>query len=322
VSGGWFDRALVPPARPGAWPGWARGRWEAFFFPTLAPVRLGALRVVFVALQMAFFMFPLSTHLALIEHNAGFHHPEPLMRGLAALVPPGVLRSEGFIAGLHYGSLGAGALALVGLFTRPALALFALMQMVLVLHVYSYGEKHHPEALYLLVLLMMSLGPCDRYLAVDAWRARRRGRDPLAATRDAVWPLRTGQVLLSTAYLMAGVCKIYMGGPGWLKGSTLQGYLLEDAVRWERPLGVWLARQPGLCTAGSIASVLFELAFPLVLVAPRLAPLLLVMGASFHLGVYAAQAAPFFQFIALYLMWAPLERWLPARGSAAEPGQG
>lgn len=306
----WFDRALIPPTNPGQWPAFVRRRWDAFFFEAVPAVRLGVLRIVFVALQVCLFQWPLEWHLAAARHNEGFIDPEPLMRLLTTVVPEEVVRSEWLLTGIHYGSYAFGLLALIGLFSRTTLAIFALCHGFLIVHLYSYGEKHHPEALYLLIMFLMAMAPCGRFLAVDALIARRRGKDPLTPTKDALWPLRLGQVLMSMAYFMAGACKLHMSGGEWLKGPTLQGYLLEDAVRWDRPVGLWLAQQPTLCTMASITSVLFELFFPIILLVPRLAPLFLLSGAMFHIGVYIAQAAPFFQFIALYLMWVPMERWV------------
>ncbi len=308
-TGPLFDRRWLPPLRaPGALPAWAAERWEAFFFEPVAPARLAVLRIVLITLQALLFTKPLADHLDLIRFNDSFVNPEPLMRLLTMVVPESVVRTEGVLTAVYYGAWVPALLAVLGVVARPMVALYALSQWFLVLHRYSYGEKHHPEALFLLVLLLLSLTPCDRALSISAWRKRRQGRHAELNTTDGMWVLRTGMVLLSTAYFMAGLCKMVLGGFAWMKGPTLQGYMLQDAVRWDLPVGLWLCRQSEMCTVSSVMAVGFELFFPVILFVPRLAPVFLLMGASFHTGVYITQAAPFFQFIALYLMWVPFER--------------
>lgn len=311
----WFDRRWLPPVlHPSRLGGWAGERWRSFFFEAQAPVRVAVMRVVLVALQLMLFAKPLEKHLNLLAFNDGFVNPQPLMRGLMMIVPESVIRTETVLTAVHYGAWLPGLLALVGILTRPMLALYALSQFFLVLHCYSYDEKHHPEAIFLLMMLLLALTPCDRVLSLSAWWKRRRGIAlDLSPTVDAMWVLRIGQVLLAMAYFMAGLCKLVIGGPGWMKGPTLQSYILQDAVRWDLPVGLWLSRQSGLCTAASISAVLFELFFPIILFVPRLAPVFLLMGTTFHTGVYITQAAPFFEFIALYLMWVPWERVLRQR---------
>src|SRR5690606_38112453 len=117
--------------------------------------------------------------LHLIEGNDTFHHPEPVTRLAAALVGGEVVfRSTTFITTLWYATWSAGALALLGLFTRVTLLVFAIGNWVLVAHEYSYGERHHPEAIYCLFLMMLAFAPAGRCLSVDALLRRRHpGRE-------------------------------------------------------------------------------------------------------------------------------------------------
>lgn len=71
-------------------------------------------------------------------------------------------------------------------------------------------------------------------------------------------------------------------------------------------LGVWAARFHWPNVALSFASVCFELFFPVVLFVPRLAPPL--GGVCMHLGIYFTMKAPFFEMVAVFLVWVPFEK--------------
>jgi len=150
---------------------------------------------------------------------------------------------------------------------------------------------------------------------VDSWLRRRKvipaakagwGRDARFTT--ATWPLTTVKWLLALAYLSAGLSKLVFGGPDWLNGYTLQGHLLQDAIRWERPIGLWMSQQHALCLIASYCTIIFEIGFPIILFIPRLAPFFLIPGVCFHTSIYVMQAAPFWQFLTLYLVWVPFEK--------------
>jgi len=213
----------------------------------------------------------------------------------------------------------------VGLLTRPALALFAAGSGLQVAMLYSYGEHHHPEALFILSLGVVACAPCHRAFSIDAWIAQRRGDDPSQwgpAARDRLyhWPLLTVQALLAIAYFDSFGCKLLTGGLHWMNGYTLQHYLLEDGIRWDRPLGVWLAHYRWLGVLMAAGALAFEGGFWLVLV-PRLRryviPLFVAAGLGMHTTIYFAQNAPFFTFMLLYLVFVPVERLF--RGGATRP---
>jgi hypothetical protein len=79
-------------------------------------------------------------------------------------------------------------------------------------------------------------------------------------------------------------------------------------MQWDRPLGLWLAQQHELCVVLSIATIAFELVFPLAVFAPRARPLLLFSGVVFHVVTYLTMNVGFFQHIALYAVFVDFER--------------
>jgi len=92
-----------------------------------------------------------------------------------------------------------------------------------------------------------------------------------------------------------------------MNGFTLQAHALNDAVRWDCPLGLWLAQQHALCVVLSVLTVAYETFFWIVIPWPRLVPVFVPAGILVHVGIYYTQAAPFFQFIVLFVVFFDFE---------------
>ncbi len=288
--------------------------WERFFFPAMSPVRLAFMRAVCVALQLVWFGESLQSQLDKLEAPS-FYQPQLIVQALMLAVPEEALRSVGYVTGLYWVTMAVGVFALLGLFTRVAMPAFALGTVLQIAGLYSYGEHHHPEAAYAVFLVLMAMAPCGRALSVDSWIARKRGKPasvwgPQATTRFAMWPMRTAQVFLAIAYFDAFLSKMIVGGVDWINGYTLQTYLLQDGVRWDRPVGVWLAQSREIGILFAVGALAFEALFFVILFKRfrMLTPVFLLVGTGMHLTIWLAQAAPFFQYLVLYLTWVPWER--------------
>lgn len=300
--------------------------WEAYWFPTTSAVRLGVLRIVFVALQLAWLMDPLSLQLSFLEAD-GFSHPQAPIRALVAIFGEEAIRTPAVIAGLWWGTVIAGLFALVGLFAQPMMLLFGVGCLLQIAHRYSYGEVHHVEALFLVTLVLMGLSPCGKALSLDA--VLRRRRDSLASpwgldapTTHGMWAIRLAQWLLCIAYFEAFLSKITVGGLHWMNGYTLQNYLLQDGIWRDRPLGLWLCQSRLLCIGLAVWTLWLEGTFFVVMFdRPRrvmrwVRTMYFFFGLCLHIGIYLTQAAPFFEFMILYLLWAPWEKLIrPAASS-------
>ncbi len=294
--------------------------FNKIFFPETSPVRIAFLRIALVATWM-FFLKPiweiqdlLGSHLARLTNNDSFTDPQVMIQALAGLLGEDMVRSPGFFYLVVYGSAVMGVLALVGLFTRTSLFLYALGHMILVTHAYSYGEKHHPEAIYLLTLMLFSFAPCGKAMSLDSWFRTRRGETqhwgPTARSSLCTWPLITAQLCICMAYLCAGLCKLKIGGLDWFNGYTLQTYLLQDGVLHDRPLGVWLSRYRLAGIVMAVGAVAFELSFFVVMFSRRSRWLIFPAGIGMHMGIFILQAAPFFTFMILYSLWIPWEKYI------------
>jgi hypothetical protein len=280
-------------------------RWNAYWFPTAPTLHLAICRIVAVAAQLFWFFPDLAIQQNRLLKNPEFIEPQLLIRVISAIVPREVFFTPDAFAVLYWVTTVAGAAALVGLFTRTSLFVFALGTWIFVAHLYSYGDRHHVEALFCIFLLLLALAPSGERLSVDALiRRRRRGSagDTWVASElsdMALWPLKVAHVLLAMTYFSTGVSKLIHSGMQWMNGYTLRTHTFGDALERGHPLGVWLAQQQTLAVALSVFTILLEVFFFVSLFTPRLAPLFFAGALAFHVGLYAAGGYDFFQHMVL-----------------------
>ena len=189
----------------------------------------------------------------------------------------------------------------MGLFTRPSLFLFATGTWIFVAHLFSYGDRHHTEALFAIFLMVLAFAPSGERLSADAaLRRRRTGVGGAESSELAIWPLKLILVLLGLTYFSAGMAKMLHSGLRWMNGYTLQGHTLADALSRGYPFGIWLAQQHTLAIVLSVFTIAFELFFWVVLFVPRRwAPLLLLAALLFQVGLYFTGGYDFFQHMVL-----------------------
>ena len=303
---------------------WAN-RWNAYWFPTTPILHLAICRIVAVAAQLVWFSPDLELQQNLLVKNTEFIEPQLLVRAIAAVVPREVFFTPGAFAVLYWVTIAAGVAALVGLFTRASLFVFALGTWIFVAHLYSYGVRHHTQALFCIFLMPLALAPSGERLSVDVLIRRRRGHASDAPGASgmsdmAIWPLKVVHVLLAMTYFSAGMSKLLHSGLRWLNGYTLQGHTFGDALERGHPLGIWLAQQYNVAVALSVSTLLLEIFFFVSLFLPRLAPLFFLGALAFQVGLYLAAGYDFFQHMVLltlllfflYPQW--WQRWLGRTG--------
>jgi hypothetical protein len=299
---------------------WAE-RWNAYWFPTTPVLHLAICRIVAVAAQLIWFFPDLEEHQNLLVKSSEFIEPQLLIRAISAVAPREAFFTPGAFAVLYWATMLAGVAALVGFFTRISLFAFALGTWIFVAHLFSYGDRHHTEALFCIFLMLLALAPSGERLSVDALIRRRRGHasdasDASGMSDMAIWPLKVVHVLLAMTYFSAGMSKLIHSGTRWLNGYTLQGHTFGDALERGHPLGIWLAGQHDLAVALSVFTILLELFFFVSLFLPRLAPLFFLGALGFQVGLYVAAGYDFFQHMVLltlllfflYPQW--WRRWL------------
>ena len=259
-----------------------------------------------MAVEMLWFFPSLDFQINLAVRNSSFDLPQPLIRLVTSLVPRDVLFTPTGLTAIYWVAMAAGVLAIIGLWTKWSLLVYALCYGFFVSHAYSYADVHHREALYFLFVLALAFSPAGERLSVDAWLRRRRARrlgvpEPADRTDLAMWPLRLLHVLLAWTYFSTGITKLLVGGLQWMNGYTLQYAIFKNAIsRAAMPtLGLWMASNRTLCIGVSIGTILFETFFFVSLFLPRLAPLFFAGGLFFHLMLYLTSGHPFFEHMLL-----------------------
>jgi hypothetical protein len=283
--------------------------WNAYWFPTTSTRNLAICRIVAVAAQLLWFLprfAPLRVQINLLEKNSEFMAPQLIIRAISAMVPRELFFTPSVFTALYGLTVVAGIAALIGFFTRTSLFLLAFGSWILIAHKYSYADIHHPEALFAIFLLVLAFSPSGESLSIDALLRRRRlgtAAASLPAPVDtAMWPLKLMHVLLAMTYFSTGVTKLLSGGLEWINGYTLRGYLFQDAIPRDMPLGIWMAQHHDLAIVASVFTVLYEIFFFVSLVVPWTAPFFFVSGVFFHLTLFATGRHPFFPHIVLLLL--------------------
>lgn len=282
-------------------------RWDGHWFPPTSTLDLAIIRILAVAGQLFWFFPPLHDQITLLRKNTEFLEPQLLIRVVAAVIPRDLLFTPSAFTVFYWAVVVAGLAALLGIFTRAAIFLFALGVWIIIAHWYSYADFHHESAVFCIFLLLLAFTPAGERLSVDALRRRRRGRageSPATApmTDMGIWPLKVAHVLLALTYFTAGMSKVIVGGPRWINGYTLQNYIFGDALARGFPFGIWLGQQHTLAVALSVFTILFEVFFFVSLLLPRTAPFFFLSGIMFQVGLYAAAGHDFFSHMLLMFL--------------------
>ena len=293
-------------------------RWDGYWFPPTPTLHLSICRVVAVATQLFWFFPSLDEHINFLEKNTEFIEPQLLIRGISALVPRDLFFTPAAFTALYWITAVAGVAALVGFLTRPSLLVFALGIWIFVAHLFSYGDRHHTEAVFCIFLMLLAFSPSGERLSVDGVLRRRRGRSAIHpeevrdSSETAIWPLKVVHVLLALTYFSAGTAKLLTGGLAWMNGYTLQSHAFVDALDRGFPLGLWVAQHHTVAVFLSVFTILYEVFFFVSLILPWTAPLVFLGGLGFHIGLYATGGYDFFQhmvLLALLLVFIAPDWW-------------
>ena len=280
-------------------------RWRRYWFAPAPLLNLGMARIIVCAILLG--LDPRHRFLRIGVVAPEFWTPIGLLRVLGIPQP-----SVAELALLGNASFVLLCLVALGIGTHVALACLLPLQLLQEAMLNSMGKTSHGTIPLLYALLVLLLAPCDRAVSVAAvwrrWRGtgrvRRESMSPYAR-----WPLEVIFIELAAFYAFAGMAKLRTSGVAWMDGYTLQYWLLYMGTPW----GTWMASHLWLCAAFSVATVVFELGFPIGIVIQRLRPVLLIGGALFHLGTTYFMKISFWPVVALYLVFVPWDR-LAARG--------
>jgi hypothetical protein len=292
--------------------------WQRYWFRPAPLLDLAVARIAAVALQLVMLATATSPEVlrTYAELPQDLFQPLEMYRILTWPLGSPYFPSFEVLQGAWYVAVLSGVLALLGLATNVSLAVFALVNVFLQAFLYSFGDLHHREAVMMIALGALAISPAGGVLSIDGlWR--RRAEDgtpiPLAERQShfALWPLLLVQWIFVLMYLSAVISKTINGGGEWDNGFTLQYYLIQDGIRCDSPLALWLAQHHGLILLMQWFVLLFQASFVLAALFPRLRWIYVPMGLGLHIGIYLTLEAPFFQWIVLYAVFIPWSRVLP-----------
>lgn len=287
--------------------------WQRYWFAPAPCLDLAIVRVIAVATQL-FWMMVFKTQLQDLELRAAM--PDGSWQPLLVLnflnLPWGWEFRPSFetLQIIYYIAIGSGILSLVGLLTNLSLLVFAVTCVYLQAFLYSFGDFHHPEAVMMVALSVLSISPSGRVLSVDAWLGRRLARSAKVSLLDrtsefAGWPIKLIQWFFVLMYASAVWSKLSASGLDWANGFTLQFYLARDALRWGSEFAYWMSQHHLLILLGQYGVLLFQASFALAVIFPKLRWIYVPAGLCLHIFIYLTLKAPFFQWIALYAVFIP-----------------
>ena len=215
--------------------------------------------------------------------------------------------SFNFLVAVRYIAIGAGLLAMIGLFTRLSLVVFFYSSLVLISHFFSYGEFHHTDAPLILALLFIILSPCGRMLSVDRYLRGESGAGTLEEMSPyARWPILLAQWMFALIYLSAFLEKLFfIGGADWVNGYTLMYHMAHNSLWRGSLLGLWMQQHWELVILGQITVVVFQGTFWVSLLLPRLKLIYVPLGFTFHVVNILALNAIFWEWIGVYAIFVP-----------------
>ncbi|HET8623031.1 MAG TPA: DCC1-like thiol-disulfide oxidoreductase family protein, partial [Gemmatimonadales bacterium] len=304
---------------------------ERHWFEPASLRDLAIVRIVIAGSALVLFRPDLDWMMMLAHAEPSTFRPLPILKLLMLPFGEWGVRPEPmFLRALWWLYLVAACGAVVGFATRLSLVALAWSATLIVAHNYSYGELHHPEAIFILAIWILACAPTGQALSLHALRRRidrslgAQRFEPIRPEDEqselARWPLRVIQWLLVLAYLSAGLSKLWRGGLQWFNGYTLAYFLIQDGVRWGSAPALLLAPHPEVLALLSVGSIVIELTFALAVLVPRLAWPYVLAGTGLHIGIFVLQRATFFTFIVLYIVFIEsLRRTWPRRLRAARP---
>lgn len=301
-----LDRAYLRPD-------WSVLRLDRWLFAPGAPQRLAALRIGLCTLLALRLGLRPSLYLDLADQPAALFRPLSFAKLLPHMPPRGVL-----LALLVIGTIAA-AIAAVGLRARIVLPVAWLCGVLLNGMLTSQGKVIHNDVLLLLCLLCLIPARHADTWSLDAWRRRRRDpttADPPPSPRYG-WPVRTAMVLVALGYCIIGLHKLQYSGLAWA-GDNLRWvlYTASDSQNGNS-LSLFVADHPLLAHAFAWATLVLEVAFPLVLIWPITRWLFVPGIVGLHAGIFATMKLNYVAMagtvVIVYTNWPWLVAWVRRR---------
>jgi Vitamin K-dependent gamma-carboxylase len=202
-------------------------------------------------------------------------------------------------------ALSSGALALLGFYSRIALAVLTLAAVPLYALSQLSGAVIHDMHLFWFSGLL-ALSPCGDAWSLDGW-----GTEPERSVREYAVPVALCRALLGVVYFFPGVHKLLESGWQWAAAPHV---VAQMHAKWFQMAELpWLRidRYPQWCSLGGHLVLLFELSFLPLICWRRTRPLAAAMGLAFHASTQVFLFIPFMSLWACYVVLAPFHLLAP-----------
>ncbi len=310
---------------------------DRFWFAPVSPLPLAALRIALIGYLLA---RRLPDEIGLLLYRSTWPGelfvPGVWLRWSPLPFPMGVELLPLF----HTVMVLAGAAALAGVCTRPALLVFTVGYVYLKGVESAWGSFDHEPAVVVQILALLVLAPGVSACSIDRVIRWVRRRDRATGFTAAVvgrpvprWGVQLVLIVLIVGYWGAGVAKLRHGGVEWLDGETLAFYMtghsqssriqqigsaadVPEERRWKDGFGLefyllgaqtsWLgelmARHPRAFPAAAAAALAIELLSPLILLGGACRTGLLLGAAGMHVVISTFMNISFVSWILIDLI--------------------
>ena len=198
----------------------------------------------------------------------------------------------------------------LGLLARPA---YAALVAVLLMHAMVLLLRRGVHDWDLLLVTLLGLLVVPWHHAPPVWRLRRQGRGEDAGNRTsraygfAVW---LPGLTLGLAFAAAAYAKMDRSGLAWITDGAVRYHFVEDGLNAPFTLGLWVATHPTVAVGLSLAAVLIEALFILVIFARRWQARAAfgLAGAGLMAGFYLFQGVHWWPWLILFVAFLPWNR--------------
>lgn len=293
------------------------GRW---WFASAPVERLAAVRIFVGVFALAWVAGRLGELAAVARLGAPHFRPVGVVRVLDAPLSPALAIGIAIATALLLAAFTCGWRYRV---TAPLAAAGLLWTLT---YRNAWGMVFHTENLLVLHVIALACAP-----AADAWSLDHPRARATPAAAGYGWVLKLLLAITAITYVLAGIAKLRIAGFDWLAGEQLRNQIAIDNLRKAvlgdmiAPLGTLFLDHPAGFTAFSIATIVLELAAPIVLLGGRIGRIWALSAWGFHAGVVLLMNIWFpYPLLGLaYLPLLPAERplaWVARRWSAWRAG--
>ncbi len=256
--------------------------WDAFWFDGGSPVRLAVARVLTAAVSLWVL----------------FSRDLPGISGLPPIFWSGVGNATRWRYLLFPGHMpleralqAVAALALFGVLLGLWPRFCALVSALIIYHLAPLESIIWTSTPYgrgldaVIPLIALFASPC-----ADALSFRKPPDRTLRQTWEYAWPIRVIELMVICVYFFSGYSKLRDVGWEWTSADNMRTWMLvfnqgSNARPFTAP-GLWFAAHPALCHVIGIATILFELSFPVVLFSRRARWVYIPGALIFHTAIF------------------------------------